>query len=325
MRYLKLLIKLLPVCLAGLGYILLHEPGISLCADTVDTGIIVYFAKNESRLSYDDKTKIRNRLKGVKLDLNARILVAGYTDATGAREYNYKLSRKRAGIVKKEIISSFGISPDSIIAVGIGPENPVATNKNKKGQALNRRTEIKFWGVPSNALQKEYGTITPKPAILDELIQQAKALVKAGDFAKAVGKIKQAENLGGQQYSDWHAVYGIIGFYSGIAEEIIKPHFKIALALDPYNFIARDFLGRVEARINFKKGQVLATNGQTLQKPIKVTSVSQEYEYLRLFEVKPLRSSQLEIMPIDIWVGRNRNDQEITYYFDFSRIYEWAY
>lgn len=325
MNFLKLLTKLLIAGLAGFGYILLYTPGISICADTVDTGIIVHFAKNKSQLSYDDKTKIRNRLKNVKFASGARIMVAGYTDSTGIREYNYKLSRKRARIVKKEIISSFGVSPDLIIAVGVGPENPVATNKTKKGQALNRRTEIKFWGVPPSALQKKYGVVTPKQARLDEFILQAKNFVKAGELDKAVEKIKQAENLGGQQYSDWHAIYGIIGFYSGISEEIIKPHFKIALALDPYNFIARDFLGRVEARINFKKGQVLATNGQTLQHPIKVTTISQEHEYLRLFKVEPLRSNQLEIKPIDCWVGLTRHNQEITYYFDFSQIYEWAY
>jgi OOP family OmpA-OmpF porin len=77
-----------------------------------------------------------------------KITVVGYSDRLGAKDYNMKLSERRAQSVKEYLVSK-GVSADRIDAVGKGEADPVAECKDVKGkQALikclepNRRVEI---------------------------------------------------------------------------------------------------------------------------------------------------------------------------------------
>jgi outer membrane protein OmpA-like peptidoglycan-associated protein len=68
------------------------------------------------------------------------ILVEGHTDGTGDRNYNQKLSGKRA-----ETVADFlkkGVGHDKMSYKGYGPDRPIGDNKTKEGQAKNRRVEI---------------------------------------------------------------------------------------------------------------------------------------------------------------------------------------
>ncbi|MFC2692290.1 MAG: OmpA family protein, partial [Capnocytophaga gingivalis] len=51
------------------------------------------------------------------------------------------LSQNRADAVKIYLIQG-GIASERLESKGYGPEKPIASNKNKKGRALNRRVEI---------------------------------------------------------------------------------------------------------------------------------------------------------------------------------------
>ncbi len=67
--------------------------------------------------------------------------VAGYTDNTGSRAFNERLSYRRAKAVRSYLITK-GVAPANLIAKGYGPANPVASNSTPEGRAENRRVEL---------------------------------------------------------------------------------------------------------------------------------------------------------------------------------------
>lgn len=70
-----------------------------------------------------------------------KVRVEGFTDATGSAETNQQLSRQRAQEVRTELTSR-GISPDRVEAVGYGESFPIASNDSAAGRQQNRRVEI---------------------------------------------------------------------------------------------------------------------------------------------------------------------------------------
>jgi outer membrane protein OmpA-like peptidoglycan-associated protein len=72
---------------------------------------------------------------------NMNLSIEGYTDATGSRETNMRLSMERARTVY-EFLMIQGISSDRMKYQGFGPENPVAPNDTEANRARNRRVEV---------------------------------------------------------------------------------------------------------------------------------------------------------------------------------------
>ena len=88
--------------------------------------------------SFDELNSVAVILKknpGLNIDLQ------GHTDNKGSKQYNQKLSMRRANAVKKYLISH-GISSDRLTTRGFGFSKPVATNKTEEGRAMNRRVEL---------------------------------------------------------------------------------------------------------------------------------------------------------------------------------------
>jgi OOP family OmpA-OmpF porin len=72
-----------------------------------------------------------------------RLDISGHTDNVGKREKNILLSTARAESVKEYLVSK-GIEASRLLTRGAGPDEPVADNKTKAGQAENRRIEFKI-------------------------------------------------------------------------------------------------------------------------------------------------------------------------------------
>lgn len=71
-----------------------------------------------------------------------RVEIQGYTDNTGARARNVRLSQQRANAVLTYLASK-GVATARMRARGYGPASPVATNATAAGRAENRRVELK--------------------------------------------------------------------------------------------------------------------------------------------------------------------------------------
>ncbi len=77
---------------------------------------------------------------------DAKIEIAGHTDATGPAELNKRLSLARAESVKAYLVEHFGIDPERLATVGWGPEK-LKDPQNPAG-GVNRRVEITNLGRP---------------------------------------------------------------------------------------------------------------------------------------------------------------------------------
>ncbi|MDP3516418.1 MAG: OmpA family protein [Pseudohongiella sp.] len=78
---------------------------------------------------------------------DTRLQVVGHTDSTGARDYNYNLSNRRAGSVSN-YLASRGVDQNRLLVQGVGPDRPIASNDNEQGRASNRRVELQIVAVP---------------------------------------------------------------------------------------------------------------------------------------------------------------------------------
>jgi outer membrane protein OmpA-like peptidoglycan-associated protein len=70
-----------------------------------------------------------------------RIQVEGHTDSIGSDDYNIRLSEQRAASVRDYLVQQ-GVSMNNVSAVGLGKEDPVASNDTAAGRQLNRRVEM---------------------------------------------------------------------------------------------------------------------------------------------------------------------------------------
>jgi len=73
---------------------------------------------------------------------DARLVLEGHADEVGSREYNLRLSKRRAEAVRRALIAD-GIRASRLDARGLGRSRPVASNKTGEGRARNRRVEFK--------------------------------------------------------------------------------------------------------------------------------------------------------------------------------------
>ena len=76
-----------------------------------------------------------------------RVTITGYTDRLGSREYNLKLSQRRADAVKNYLAQK-GVAADRLVATGKGESNPVVHCDDEDRARLiqclepNRRVEV---------------------------------------------------------------------------------------------------------------------------------------------------------------------------------------
>ncbi|MGQ0486107.1 MAG: OmpA family protein [Hyphomicrobiales bacterium] len=69
--------------------------------------------------------------------------VNGHTDADGSDEYNFDLSRRRAGAVAQYLVSQ-QVNRQRFEVQGLGESQPVASNDTAAGKSQNRRVEIQI-------------------------------------------------------------------------------------------------------------------------------------------------------------------------------------
>lgn len=86
-----------------------------------------------------------NTLTGVAMVLKeyekTAVNVVGYTDSTGTRDLNMRLSQQRAESVASALVVQ-GVAANRLRTQGMGPDNPIASNSTEAGKAQNRRVEI---------------------------------------------------------------------------------------------------------------------------------------------------------------------------------------
>ncbi len=102
----------------------------------------ILFDHDSERLKPASRPALEQIAAWLKANPEARVFVVGHTDATGKYEYNLDLSRRRAASVVKALTRDHAVDPGRLLAVGIGPVAPVASNQDEAGRAKNRRVEL---------------------------------------------------------------------------------------------------------------------------------------------------------------------------------------
>ena len=113
-------------------------------SDRPSVDLEVYFEYDSSAITAEAKPTLASLGQALQAkELKGRsFLLAGHTDATGARNYNQVLSERRAAAVKHYLIQNFGVSDQELVATGFGqdqlkfPNDPTAA-QNRRVQVIN--------------------------------------------------------------------------------------------------------------------------------------------------------------------------------------------
>jgi OmpA-OmpF porin, OOP family len=110
----------------------------------------VQFGFDKSELTRKDKQTLDQFGEQLANQRHFLIEIHGYTDSTGAKDYNYQLSQRRADSVIQYLAQKYDVPAHQIYVIGLGEDNPVAANTSAKGRAENRRVDIRLM---SNAVE----------------------------------------------------------------------------------------------------------------------------------------------------------------------------
>ena len=109
----------------------------------VDISTPLLFDENKVVIKPSSIPILEEAVKELKEDPNAILTIHGYTDNLGSADYNKKLSRKRAAVVKNYLKKN-GVNPKILKTIGHGASHPAASNKTKEGRMRNRRVIMKM-------------------------------------------------------------------------------------------------------------------------------------------------------------------------------------
>jgi len=113
-----------------------RKPNVTLKSDLA-------FGFNSSVLSRAAKKAIAKVARQVRrAGLTGKIYVDGYTDNIGSAAYGKVLSQRRADAVASYLRSHLGNAKVTVVPVGYGEADPIASNATAAGQKQNRRVTI---------------------------------------------------------------------------------------------------------------------------------------------------------------------------------------
>jgi flagellar motor protein MotB len=141
---------------------------------TVDNGRIgisgsVLFAVNSDQLRPDGRQLLKSLVHPLRVYLGERnelLMVSGFTDdkpvSDSNRRFadNLELSAQRALTVTRVLVEE-GMPSSQVFAAAFGPEQPVASNADEQGRALNRRVEMAPVPRAASNRNPSSGTGTP--------------------------------------------------------------------------------------------------------------------------------------------------------------------
>lgn len=106
--------------------------------------ISIYFGSGKSELDPNARRILDTLADTLTVFQNAYVQVEGNTDNVGNRAANQALSKARAQAVIDYMVERHREARSRFIAIGNGPDVPVADNKTPEGRELNRRTDFKI-------------------------------------------------------------------------------------------------------------------------------------------------------------------------------------
>ena len=100
------------------------------------------FASGAAALSQGAYGSLAELAAFLQANPQARVMLVGHTDASGALGANIALSRERARSVRQRLLTEFDIPARQVEAEGVGYLVPRAPNDTEAGRLANRRVEV---------------------------------------------------------------------------------------------------------------------------------------------------------------------------------------
>ncbi|MEO8517046.1 MAG: OmpA family protein [Flavobacterium sp.] len=101
----------------------------------------IRFDTNKSTLTAGAKANLNKLVPVFNEYPDTNIQIYGYTDSSGADDYNLRLSEQRAASVKS-YLSGKGLASSRFTTSGLGEADPIASNETVDGKSQNRRVEF---------------------------------------------------------------------------------------------------------------------------------------------------------------------------------------
>lgn len=121
----------------------------------------VLFGFDKADLTRKDRQTLDEFGQQLQNQRHYLVEIHGYTDSTGSADYNYQLSQRRAQAVIQYLAQKYSVPAHKIYVIGLGKDNPVATNATAKGRSENRRVDIRLM---SNAVEAPASAQASAPA-----------------------------------------------------------------------------------------------------------------------------------------------------------------
>ena len=113
----------------------------------------VFFDTNKSDIKPQYKSEIAKVAEKLSEYPNATARIEGYTDNTGPRKLNERLSLARANSVKSALVNEYNVNATRLTTQGFAWDQPIADNKTKEGRAMNRRVFAAITGSRTVVVQ----------------------------------------------------------------------------------------------------------------------------------------------------------------------------
>jgi peptidoglycan-associated lipoprotein len=96
---------------------------------------VIAFAEDQQKLAPAGRAVMLRQAEWLKANPNAKILIVGYLNGEGTREYLLVLSLRLAETVKEELVSQ-GVDAKRVATVGYGKEKPAECGADPRGQPV---------------------------------------------------------------------------------------------------------------------------------------------------------------------------------------------
>jgi OOP family OmpA-OmpF porin len=108
-----------------------------------DAKYLVFFDFNASKIDAGGASVVDSIAAEVRKQNIQAVNIVGYTDTSGSKKYNKRLSAKRANSVRDALVAR-GINANLLMVDSMGEENLMVPTADDVREPANRRAEITF-------------------------------------------------------------------------------------------------------------------------------------------------------------------------------------